>query len=58
MTNSELANAEQESQNHTYSGHVIPWFVRLMWMVFWTFAIGYVVKFLLPALQSELLTPP
>ncbi len=58
MTTSEQANAEMESQNHTYSGHVIPWYLRLIWLGFWAFAIVYVVKYLLPALQSELLTPP
>jgi len=58
MTSSEHANAELEGRNHTYSGHVIPWYVRLMWLVFWAFAISYVVRFLLPALQTELLTPP
>jgi hypothetical protein len=58
MTTSERANAEFEGRNHTYSGHLIPWFVRLMWLIFWAFAIAYVVKFLLPALQTELLSPP
>lgn len=58
MTTTELANAEQEGQNHTYSGHVIPWFIRLMWLFFWIFAIAYVVKYILPALQVELLSPP
>ena len=58
MTTSERANAEFESQNHTYSGHVIPWYLRLIWLCFWAFAIVYVVKYLLPALQTELLTPP
>lgn len=58
MTTAERANAEQEGQNHTYAGHVIPWFVRLMWLFFWIFATAYVVKYILPALQVELLSPP
>lgn len=58
MSTNDRANAELEGQHHTYEGHVIPWFVRLMWFIFWTFAIAYVVKFLLPSLQTELLTPP
>ena len=58
MTTTEHANAELESQNHTYAGHAIPWYVRLIWLVFWIFALAYLVKYLLPALQSELLTPP
>ncbi len=58
MTTTEHANAELESQNHTYAGYAIPWYVRLMWLLFWIFAMAYVVKYLLPALQVELLTPP
>jgi hypothetical protein len=58
MTTAERINAEQEGQNHTYAGHVIPWFVRLMWLFFWIFATAYVVKYILPALQVELLSPP
>ncbi len=49
---------EQELRYHTYVSHVIPWYVRLIWLVFWIFAIGYVVKSFLPAIQTELLTPP
>ncbi len=49
---------EQELRYHTYVSHVIPWYVRLIWVVFWIFAIGYVVVNFLPALQTELLTPP
>jgi hypothetical protein len=49
---------EQELQYHTYVSHVIPWYVRLMWLVFWIFAIGYAVSFFLPAIQRELLAPP
>jgi hypothetical protein len=51
-------SAETESRFHTYSSHVIPWYVRLMWLVFWVFAIGYVIKNFIPAIQLELLTPP
>ena len=52
------AKPEQELRYHTYVSHVIPWYVRLMWLVFWVFAIGYVVSNFLPAIQTELLTPP
>lgn len=43
---------------HTYVSNVIPWYVRLIWLCFWIFATGYVIRYLLPALQTELLTPP
>lgn len=49
---------EQDLRYHTYVSHVIPWYVRLIWLLFWIFAIGYVVSYFLPALQTELLTPP
>jgi uncharacterized membrane protein YagU involved in acid resistance len=54
----ESASAEQESRYHTYASHVIPWYVRVIWLFFWVFAIGYVVAYFLPAIQTELLTPP
>jgi hypothetical protein len=49
---------DDELNYHTYSSHVIPWYVRLMWLIFWIFAIGYAISYFLPAIQSELLSPP
>ena len=57
-TKIDQGTAEQELKYHTYVSHVIPWYVRLMWVVFWIFAIGYVVANFLPAIQKELLSPP
>ena len=54
----ETATAEQEGLFHNYIGHQIPWYLRVMWLVFWVFAAWYVVSLLLPALNSELLSPP
>jgi hypothetical protein len=54
----EKTTAEEESTFHQYTGNAIPWFVRLLWIVFWCGAIAYVVIWLLPAIQSELLAPP
>ncbi len=50
--------AEEENRYHNYTGNAIPWFVRGIWIVFWCYAITYVVVWLLPSLQSELLSPP
>jgi hypothetical protein len=58
MSTPESGTPDQELRYHTYAGHVIPWYVRLIWVVFWIFAIGYVIKYFLPAIQTELLTPP
>jgi hypothetical protein len=54
----EQPSAEEESTFHSYSGNAIPWYVRLLWLLFWCAAIAYVATWLLPALQSELLAPP
>jgi hypothetical protein len=57
-TSADAGTPEQEERYHTYASVVIPWYVRLIWLLFWIFAIGYLVKFFLPAIQTELLTPP
>jgi hypothetical protein len=49
---------EAESHYHTYVGNRIPWYVRLIWLGFWVFAIYYVITYLFPDLQSEILTRP
>jgi hypothetical protein len=54
----ENTTAEAENVYLQYTGNAIPWFVRLLWIIFWCSAIAYVVIWLLPALQSELLAPP
>jgi hypothetical protein len=49
---------EAENKNHRYVGHEVPWYIHLMWVLFWLFAIGYVLRYVFPAIQSELLSPP
>ncbi len=49
---------DAEARHLTYTSNVIPWFIRLMWVVFWIFAIWYAVSFFLPAIQRDLVTPP
>ncbi|MEQ8789642.1 MAG: hypothetical protein RIC55_25325 [Pirellulaceae bacterium] len=46
--------AEQEGRHHNYTGNRIPWFVRLIWLGFWVFAIYYTIRYLFPTLQLEL----
>lgn len=43
-----------ENQFHHYRGNEIPWYVRLIWIGFWAFAVFYTIAFLIPALQREL----
>lgn len=54
----EQPTVQEERRFHTYHGSAIPWYVRLMWLCFWIFAIAYVVRYLLPAIQIELVSPP
>jgi hypothetical protein len=54
----EKGTPEQELSYHTYVSHVIPWYVRLIWVIFWVFAIGYTISNFVPAIQRELITPP
>ena len=44
--------AEVENRFHTYVGNRIPWYVRLIWLCFWVFAVYYVITYLFPDLQT------
>ena len=50
--------AADENRFHSYVGSRIPWYVRLIWIGFWVFAIYYVITFLFPDLQTEIVNPP
>ncbi|MFO0909085.1 MAG: hypothetical protein U0794_12180 [Isosphaeraceae bacterium] len=54
----EKASAEEAGRFHNYIGHHIPWYVRLLWLIFWVGAAWYTLRLLLPALNTELLSPP
>jgi len=58
MANTDPKSAEAESQHHTFVTNRIPWYVHVMWILFWILAIAYVLIYLFPALQEEILTPP
>ncbi len=49
---------ETEHQYHHYTGNRIPWYLRLMWLLFWVFAVYYTLTYLFPALRIELTSPP
>ena len=48
------SSAEAEHRFHHYRGNDIPWYVRLMWLGFWVFAIAYTIQFVFPSLRVEL----
>jgi hypothetical protein len=49
---------EIEAKNHAYLGNVIPWYVRLLWVGFWILCVAYILRWLVPALKSEIANPP
>jgi hypothetical protein len=58
MSSPEALSPLQEARYHNYSGNSIPWYVRMIWVLFWVGATAYVFNELLPALQLELISPP
>jgi len=54
----ETGTAMEEGRFLNYVGHQIPWYVRALWLIFWIGSAWYVIRWLLPALQGELLSSP
>lgn len=50
-------SAAVEGRYHTYVSNRIPWYVRLLWVCFWVFAVYYVITYLFPDLQTEIFNP-
>ena len=47
-----------EGRFHNYVGSRIPWYVRLVWILFWIFVVAYGIRYLFPNLQTELMNTP
>jgi hypothetical protein len=54
MANVEETSAKTENQFHNYRSGTIPWYVRLIWVLFWCFAAYYIVTYVFPNLRVEL----
>lgn len=54
----ETTSARDEQKFHNYTSNAIPWYVRLLWLMFWAFVIYYTVAYFLPAVQTEMVSPP
>ena len=52
------ADPETEHQHHHYTGNRIPWYVHLLWITYWVFAITFVIRYLFPELPIEMISPP
>lgn len=57
MPQQDESSPQAEHRYHFYADHVIPWYMRLIWLGFWIFVIYYTVKYMFPAMQVELLAP-
>ncbi len=57
MNDVDTTPAEVEGQYHNYTTNRIPWYVRLVWIGFWCFAVYYTIQYLFPDLQHELVSP-
>lgn len=51
-------SAEAEHGFHRYIGHQIPWYVYLIWSLFWIFAILYILVYQFPIIATEIVNPP
>jgi hypothetical protein len=53
MSNDLELSAETENSYHRYRGSEIPFYVRLLWVGFYSLAIYYVIRYMFPAIQQE-----
>ena len=58
MSENDLESAREEGRHHHYVGSTIPWQVHLLWVAFWIGTLWYLVRYLLPTMHLELLSPP
>ncbi len=57
-TATESGSPQEEGRFHSYRTNIIPWYVHLLWVAFWIGSIAYVLRYLIPAMQVELTSPP
>lgn len=57
MIHSDEHSAAAEHQFHDYEGKRIPWYIRLIWVLFWCFAAYYTIRYLFPDIQLEFALP-
>jgi hypothetical protein len=57
LEHADQSSAAAEGRFHTYVGNRIPWYVRLLWVCFWVFAVYYVITYLFPDLQTTIFNP-
>ncbi len=53
MSDVDGAPAEVENQFHNYTTNRIPWYVRMVWIGFWCFAVYYTIRYLFPICSTS-----
>jgi len=51
--NQDPHSPQAEGEYHDYVTNRIPWYVRVVWIGFWIFAVYYTVTYLFPDLQAQ-----
>jgi hypothetical protein len=49
---------DAERTYHRYVTHNIPWYVHALWIVFWIFAVSYVLIYFLPSVGQDFAPKP
>jgi len=57
-TSTEQSRPQDENRFHNYQTNRIPWYVHLIWILFWCGAAYYTMTYLIPAMRTEVVTPP
>jgi hypothetical protein len=58
MAEVEQSTAQDDHRFHYYTTSKVPWAVHAIWLIFWAFSAYYVITYLLPALATEIQSPP
>lgn len=58
MSQTDQTRPETEGRFHHYTGNKLPWYIHLIWVLFWIFVVIYGLMYLLPALRTEIVNPP
>lgn len=52
MPDNPVESPQEERNFHTYTSHVIPWYVRVAWLLFWIGLMWYIIRFAIPSAKN------
>ena len=58
MNTLDTRTPEVEKKHHRYIGSNIPWYVHLIWVGYWCFAMYYILTYLFPEVRNEFQQAP